>query len=133
MPNLILNRSQLSGNWLTLTVYQRRHLETKKSDQNQTMDYKNILETKHKYLKLSTQKYLYVLTIVCSGKDKTEKTKPPPLPPKNIFNVYSQRYGWINYGILKILFIFWKQRVRPISIDPEKHPWYIREEKQASE
>lgn len=61
MPNFILNRSQLSGNWLTLILYQRRYLETKKSDQNQTMDYKNILETKHKYLKLSTQKYLYVL------------------------------------------------------------------------
>lgn len=57
-----MNAQKEPVNWkLTDINYQRRYLETKKSDQNQTTDYKNTLETKHKYLKLSLQRYSYVL------------------------------------------------------------------------
>lgn len=62
MPNLI-PRNQLTGNQLTLLAisqYQSKYPETKKSDRNQTMDYKNTLKTK-----TTVSKLMYAKTHPC--------------------------------------------------------------------
>ena len=98
MLNLIPRRSQLNGIQLTLT----HNPETKKSDQNQTTGYKNTFDRK-----TQAPKIIYATKIRVAWWYVVAK-KYPEYP----FNKKMVEY---NYGILKILFTFWKQDLDLIS------------------